>query len=424
MGVLGRIPAFVAILVTVGVGGVAQPPDESSDHLPKPTGAFGVGRLTLLCEDSSRIEPLDSNATPRRIMVDVWYPAERSASQEAVAAEYLNAAEFERGLGAERLKKELGGSYDLIKTGRVTTHAVVRAPFANSLRLAPLLLFSPGGGMIRELYTAQMEELASHGYVVAAMNHSYDGFLTVFPDGSYVEHDGRRWPKIPSFEGEANLNQLEWHTADILAVLNYLSRLNGAPSPQLPFAGRVDVTRAGAFGHSFGGVAAAHACQRDQRIKACLNQDGAMGMKPFYLDAQGWGMNQAFMLIERPPNHEPLTDSDLSAMKMTRSRAMEFIARLNADRDRALRSTGTGSYRVLLRRNVTTHMDFSDLMVLSAKNDIELEQRMRVLALVRSYTLAFFDRYVRGMKAPLLDRSTPDQVLESVEKFSPASRPN
>lgn len=147
-------------------------------------------------------------------------------------------------------------------------------------------------------------------------------------------------------------------------------------------------------------------------------------MKPFYLDAQGWGMNQAFMLIERPPNREPLTDSDLSAMKMTRSRALEFIARLNADRDRALRSTGTGSYRVLLRRNVTTHMDFSDLMVLSAKNDIELEQRMRVLALVRSYTLAFFDRYVRGMKAPLLDRSTPDQVLESVEKFSPASRPN
>jgi hypothetical protein len=147
-------------------------------------------------------------------------------------------------------------------------------------------------------------------------------------------------------------------------------------------------------------------------------------MKPFYLDAQGWGMNQAFLLIERPPTREPLTDSDLSAMNVTRARAMEFIAQLNADRDRALRSTGMGSYRVLLRRNVTTHMDFSDLMILSAKDDIELEQRRRVLALVRSYTLAFFDQYVRGMKAPLLDRSTPDQVLESVEKFSPARRPN
>jgi len=86
-----------------------------------------------------------------------------------------------------------------------------------------------------------------------------------------------------------------------------------------------------------------------------------MGMKPFYLDVQDWGMNQAFMLIERPPNREPLTDCDLSAMKITRARAMELIARLNADRDRALRSTGKGSYRVVLRRSVTTHMDFSDL---------------------------------------------------------------
>ena len=49
-----------------------------------------------------------------------------------------------------------------------------------------------------------------------------------------------------------------------------------------------------------------------------------------------------------------------------------------------------GSYRVLLRRNVTTNMDFSDLQVLSAKNSIELDHRIRVLALVRSYTLAFF----------------------------------
>jgi hypothetical protein len=73
---------------------------------------------------------------------------------------------------------------------------------------------------------------------------------------------------------------------------------------------------------------------------------------------------------------------------------------------------------------------------------------MRVLAIVRSYTLAFFDQYVRGMPprsptarrsgsaslwqfwlpplalAPLLDRSSPDQVVESVKKCSPATRPN
>ena len=419
-----RVLKLTFLIITIAACVVAQPSGDNLGRLPAPTGAFGVGRVTLLCEDSSRLEPLDSNAVPRRIMADVWYPAERSASTEATSAEYLNVAAFERGVGADGLRKQLGGSYDAIKSGRVMTHSVVQAPFASSLRLAPVLLFSPGGGMIRELYTSQMEDLASHGYIVAAMTHTYDGFLTVFPDGTSIAYDGRRWPKIPSVEGEANLNQLEWHTADILAVLDYLSRLRGASSSQSPIAGHIDLARVGAFGHSFGGVAAANACQRDQRIKACLNQDGAMGMKPFYLDVHNWGMNQAFMLIERPPNREPLTDSDLSAMKMTRARAMELIARLNADRDRALRSTGMGSYRVLLQRSVTTHMDFSDLQVLSAKTSIDLDRRMRVLALVRSYTLAFFDKYVRGMEALLLDRSTPDQVLESVEKFSPARRPN
>ena len=147
-------------------------------------------------------------------------------------------------------------------------------------------------------------------------------------------------------------------------------------------------------------------------------------MKPFYLDVQGWGMNQAFMLIERPPNREPLTDADLAAMKVTRARAMEIVGRLNADRDRALRSTGMGSYRVLLRRSVTTHTDFSDLQVLSARDTAERNQRMPVLMFVRSYTLAFFDKHVRDIKAPLLDRSAPDQLLESIERFGPAKRPN
>lgn len=405
---------FVAVAYVVG-----QPSFAGSLRLPAPTGAYGIGRVTLVCEDVSRLEPLDSTPGPRRIIVDVWYPAERSGREED-SAEYLDITAFERSLGASGLRRQLGQSYDAIRSDRVKTHSIAQAPFTKSLRVAPLLLFSPGGGMIRELYSAQMEDLASHGYIVAAMTHSYDGFLAVFPDGASIARDEKRWPKIPSVEGEANLNQLEWHAADIVAVLDHFVR--NRSSSKYPVAGRIDVTRIGAFGHSFGGVAAAHACQKDQRIKACLNQDGAMGMRPFYLDASGWGMNQAFMLIERPPNREPLTESDLESMKMTRAQATELIAQLNARRDRTLRSTGKGSYRVLLQRNVTTHMDFSDLQVLSAKDSGELDHRTRVLALIRGYTLAFFDKHVRDRKASLLDRSTPGPILESVEKFGPAKR--
>jgi hypothetical protein len=241
-------------------------------HLPVPDGPFAIGRVTILCEDKSRIEPLDPNHSPRRIMVDVWYPADSVDVKASPAAMYLDVKAIERVIGPEGLKKQLGTAYDVISAGKVTTHANEGARFASSLHRAPLLIFSPGGGMIRGLYTAQLEYLASHGYVVAAITHTYDGFITIFPDGSSVVYDSKRWPSQPSVEGEANLNQLEWHAEDMLVVLNELSR---APS-SAPFAGRLDVAQVGAFGHSFGGIVAARTCQKDERIKACLNEDGAL----------------------------------------------------------------------------------------------------------------------------------------------------
>jgi pimeloyl-ACP methyl ester carboxylesterase len=331
-----------------------------------------------------------------------------------VAAEYLNVREIEAVIGADGLKKQLGAAYEAVKAGGTLTHAMVGAPFSAALRRTPVLVFSPGGGMIRQLYTSQLEDLASHGYVVAALTHAYDGFIAVFPDGSHVPYDGRRWPQTPSVEGAANLNQLEWHADDIRAVLDELIR---APT-SMPFAGRLDLTRIGTFGHSFGGLAAAHACQKDPRFKACLNQDGAVAFQPYLLDASGWGMDQAFMLIERSPRTEPPTDQELAAMKLTRARAAELRKRLDSRRDREFRATGRGAVRVAL----TSHMDFSDLQILGASNRTEREMRERVLSVVKSYTRAFFDLHLKGLKSTLLDGKRRDQIVDAVETYRPAKR--
>lgn len=406
----------VAAAVTIGIA--AQSPGVGPGRLPVPTGPFGIGKVTVLYEDESRTEPLDPKHGPRRILVNVWYPADAPASKGVPTAEYLDVAAFERVIGADGLKSQLGASYAMIKAGSVVTHAVVRAPFASSLRRSPVLIFSPGGGMISELYTSQLEDLASHGYVVAAITHSYDGFFTVFPDGSHVAYDSKRWPQQPSLEGEANLNQLEWHADDIRVVLGELSR---APST-LPFSGRLDLAHVGAFGHSFGGIAAAHACQKDQRIRACLNQDGAVAMQPYFPDARGWGMDQPFMLIERAQRMEPPSDQELAQMKLTRERVNEIRKRLDANRDRVLRGTGKGAYRVVLQRSVTTHTDFTDLQVLGAPTSDERKTRERIMAVVRDYTRAFFDRRLKGMRSPLLDAKVPNQFVESIERFGPGKR--
>ena len=415
-----RTQFWVLMLVAVAAarGIAAQSPSVGPGRLPVPTGPFGIGRVTVLCEDGSRIEPLDPKVGPRRILVDVWYPADPSASKGIATAEYLDVAAFERVIGADGLKSQLGPSYAMIEAGNVVTHAVIQAPFAASLRRSPVLVFSPGGGMIRELYTSQLEDLASHGYVIAAITHSYDGFLTVFPDGSHVAYDSKRWPRQPSVEGEANLNQLEWHADDIRVVLDELSR---APS-HLPFSGRLDLAHVGAFGHSFGGIAAARACQKDQRIQACLNQDGAVAMQPYLPDVRGWGMDQAFMVIERAQQTQPPSDQELAAMKLTRERLNEILKRLNANRDRVLRGTGKGAFRVVLQRSVTTHADFTDLPVLGALTSDEREARERILAVVRDYTRTLFDRYLKGVRSPLLDGKVPNQLVESVERFGPGKR--
>ncbi len=344
-------------------------------------------------------------------MVDIWYPAD---STTGAAAEYLDVAAFAQALGAERFRNQLGSAYGVINAGAVRTHAIADATFTRSLNRSSVLIFSPGGGMVREVYAAQLEDLASHGYVVAAISHTYDAMVTVFPDGSRITYDQKRWPMAPSWEGEANLNQLEWHTDDIRFVLDELSSLS--------FAGHLDLSRVGAFGHSFGGMATAHACQEDRRIKACLNQDGEVGMRPFYLDARGWGMDQPFMFIERAARTALPSDQELADMKVTRERAYEIIARLKACKNRVLRSTGGGTWHVVLQNSATTHMDFSDLPVLGARGGAEAETRARVLAVVRVYTRTFFDKYLGAKKTPLLEGKSTNPPIESVQRFAPAPR--
>ena len=49
-----------------------------------------------------------------------------------------------------------------------------------------VVLFSTGYGIERQLYTGLVEDLASHGYVVVAIDHPHDANIVSFPDGHAV----------------------------------------------------------------------------------------------------------------------------------------------------------------------------------------------------------------------------------------------
>jgi predicted dienelactone hydrolase len=418
--------ALLPVLCLLGQIASGQlPPGRPPTHaelnaLPAPTGPFSVGRVTVYWKDDSRTEPLSATHETRELMVDIWYPSE---SPQGTVAAYLDVAGYERALGADGFQRYFGNATESIKKG-VQTHAVLGTRYAQSAGRSAVLIFSPGGGMVREAYAAQLEDLASHGYVVAAISHPYDAIVTIFPDGKFIAYSDKRWPVTPSLEGEANLNQVKWHANDIRFVLDELTRTNLDGTSSLPFAGHLDLDRVGAFGHSFGGIAAAHACQLDRRFKACLNEDGVVAKRPLFLDGHGWAMDQAFMLILHDPPTRPLTDEQVAQMKMPRQRIEALVRKLDADQEAALRNTGRGSYRVRLRSEKVSHMDFSDLPVLAASDRVNAEKLFDILATVRSYTLAFFNQYLRGVNSELLKETAPkNEFVDAVQRFEPARFP-
>jgi predicted dienelactone hydrolase len=368
--------------------------------LPAVTGPYSVGRVTVEWMDRSRMEPLTADHSYRTLVVDIWYPAEATPGAPAT---YLDVAAFEGAIGAAEMRRQLGPAYDVIKDGRVQTHAVLNAPFARSIVRAPVVIFSPGGGMVREVYAAQLADLASHGFVVAAITHPYDGVVSVYRDGHTVTYDPKRWPEVPAIEYEWNLNQLDWHARDIRFALDQLSQSQNS----LPVAGHIDVQRVGAFGHSFGGVAAAQACQTDARFSACLNQDGMTLWQPFKVDTGVWRPKQRFMLIfrELPPGPPP-------------AEFAEQLRMLKHNHDVAMTTVSGGAYEVGLRAVGTTHADFSDLPVLGATTSAVADARAHVLATIRSLTLAFFDEILRGKRSPLLEGKAQSELVQSIRRFN------
>lgn len=244
----------IALLVCTPLRLEAQP------GFPTPTGPFEVGRVEIDVTDSDREEIFTDDATDkRRLLVTVYYPAAATA-------------------GAQRASygtPELAAAWPFFDAERRGWPSAAYSDAAAAEGRFPVLLFSPGLGNLTLYYSSLLHELASHGFVVAALWHPYSTQVVAFPDGTVL----RSVPAggvggTPPDQQQAALARLGgvW-AADQRFVLDQLAAWN-AEHPRL--GGRLDLERVGAFGHSLGGAAAADAAQADERIDAAINMDGAM----------------------------------------------------------------------------------------------------------------------------------------------------
>src|SRR4051812_17754048 len=158
--------------VVAACGAFALASGQLRAQTPLPGGAYEVGTRRFEWTDTSRREVaallrLDSAGVaqpvpasgPRRIVVQVWYPASGSASMQ-------RAGYNPRAVAFEGLIRDTAR---LQRYRTMTGHGAQDA--ASAAGKFPLVFFSPGSSMFLEDYTILFEALASHGYVVAALGY-------------------------------------------------------------------------------------------------------------------------------------------------------------------------------------------------------------------------------------------------------------
>ncbi|AGK75205.1 platelet-activating factor acetylhydrolase plasma/intracellular isoform II [Streptomyces microflavus DSM 40593] len=239
-------------------------------EFPEPSGRFPVG--TQVLEFSTRPEGDGRDEESRTLVTQLWYPAGRSAP-DAPRMPYLGRTEAESRTVSSALAGYAGvPGFLLDGLPRARSHAVPGAPAAREGGRLPVVLFSPGLGGVRTQNTAWAEELASHGYVVAAVDHPYDSAAVVLADGrtlrTRVSATGDREEDAARAEGWTRTR-----AADLRAVLNRLTRMDREEADGT-LAGRLDTGRVAVAGHSIGGAAALQAARQDRRFDAVIDLDG------------------------------------------------------------------------------------------------------------------------------------------------------
>ena len=119
------------------------------------------------------------------------------------------------------------------------------------------------------LYTSMGEDLASHGYIVVAIEHPYFTGPVTYPDGRVALSLDSASLNPAALQGIAATM-----TEDQRFVLTWLQQHQSDRA--LPFSTAMDLGRVGAYGHSVGGSAALQLARTDSRVKSGVNLDGTV----------------------------------------------------------------------------------------------------------------------------------------------------
>ncbi|MCI4664763.1 MAG: hypothetical protein MRY74_08575 [Neomegalonema sp.] len=275
---------------------------------------------------------------------------------------------------------------------------------AAAAQAAPLILYMPGFQGRATDNDALLANLASHGYAIAA----FDDIAHDAPPAG--ESESRRAARRGDLDYRteqayrATSKRLdvraEMSAHKMTAMLDRLERLARLEVSPLA-AVRLDFSRVGALGFSFGGATAIEAMARDSRILAAANLDGDLAGRTAteIVDGPYLELNSTDRPVVWPKWMAWLRPTNAFVVEEAR------LAR-KASRDQTARPNAH-----LIVITGARHNDFTDALHGGARWRgwrpwlPPLAQAERVRSITDAYLLAFFGAHLRGEPSPLLTAS-------------------
>lgn len=389
--------------------------------LPKPDGPHPVGMRSFEVDDASRPGVLLAKpGEPRRLLVRVWYPA--GDVSKLKPAPYFSEKEADttaKGLGAM-----IGFPPYFTYVKHVTTNSYADAPLLGGPSRRPVVFYSHGYTSFLSQNTALMEHLASHGYIVFSVQHTYDSSPTLFPDGDVAPADPalREMGKATTeaakaadaaqrkaltgatlderIDGFLRLRELalggtsdrllksgEIWSADRIFVHDQLQR-GAVPPPIQEIAAAGDLTRVGEMGMSFGGATSGTVCMRDRRCAAGINLDG--GDFPFQAFAAEIPVPFLMLHSDLGNLYQGLGLAPPKAPRSFNEFSYESLATMGSRRD---------IYRVYIKGS--RHLGISDFMLFMrrpARDAVFGTTPAKVMIGAQNdLVMGFFDKHLRGV---------------------------
>lgn len=361
LAIMNRIFSLLILAACILVPAVILP----FHSLPEPTGKYNVGTVVGDFVDENRIERFSKELEePRKLAVQFWYPTDREGSE---------------------IQYDISG-----------------APISTSEQNYPVLIFSHGAFGMRLSNASAFRELASHGYIVASIDHTYHSFYTSFTDGKGILVNNNFLNEAiaassgdlsPEREFEVSHEWLDLRTADIEFVIDSL-KTGKIEVPGGILNNYMDLNRIGLFGHSLGGASAAQVSRERDEVKATIVIDGTM-----IGDIIGLNSDNAVKITDHSFT-KPIMLMYNSSFEEQEAREASYLPNINA-----FDNASDAAYSLCIKDS--GHLNFTDLPrispFLSKKLGVGTIDSLKCIEIVNDYTLAFFNKHIKGQPSELLD---------------------